>query len=50
MFQSKPEVVIFTELMATQKSYIRDLSLVDANWLMEDQPEYFRKHRLIVNS
>ena len=45
MFSAKPEVVIFNELIATQKSYIRDLSLVDANWLLKDQPEYFRLHR-----
>ena len=48
MFQTKPEVVIFTELIATQKSYIRDLSLADARWLTEAQPEYFRQHRLLV--
>ena len=29
MFGFKPEIVIFCHLMATQKSYIRDLSLVD---------------------
>jgi len=29
MFGYKPELVIFCTLMATQKSYIRDLSLVD---------------------
>ena len=48
MFQTKPEVVIFTELIATQKSYIRDLSLADSRWLTEAQPEYFRQHRLLV--
>jgi len=47
MFQTKPELVVFTELIATQKSYIRDLSLVDANWLLQDQPHYFRKHRIM---
>ena len=50
MFSTKPEIVIFNELVATQKSYIRDLSLVDANWLLNDQPDYFRKHRGIVIS
>ena len=29
MFGFKPELVVFCHLMATQKSYIRDLSLVD---------------------
>ena len=50
MFQSKPELVIFTELLSTQKSWIRDLSLVDSIWLMQDQPEYFRKHRIVQMS
>ena len=45
MFSTKPETVIFNELIATQKSYIRDLSLVDASWLLKDQPEYFKLHR-----
>ncbi|XP_040567128.1 ATP-dependent RNA helicase DHX33 [Lepeophtheirus salmonis] len=46
LFRSKPELVIFTELIATQKSYIRDLSLVDAQWLLKKQPDYFRKHHI----
>ena len=50
MFQSKPELVIFTELLSTQKSWIRDLSLVDSICLMQDQPEYFRKHRIVQMS
>ena len=45
MFSTKPEIVIFNELIATQKTYIRDLSLVDANWLLKDQPEYFKLRR-----
>ena len=50
MFKSKPELVLFTELIATQKSYIRTLSLVDAQWLAEAQPAYFRQHRIIQTS
>ena len=50
MFKSKPELVLFTELIATQKSYIRTLSLVDAQWLLEAQPVYFRQHRIIQTS
>ena len=45
MFSTKPEVLIYNELIVTQKSYIRDLSLVDANWLLKDQPDYFQLHR-----
>lgn len=47
MFGTKPELLVFTELLSTQKSYIRDMSLVDALWLMEAQPQYFRKHRIV---
>ena len=50
MFKAKPELVLFTELIATQKSYIRTLSLVDAAWLHEAQPSYFRQHRIIQGS
>ncbi len=48
-FQTKPEMVVFTEMIGTQHSYIRDLTLVDPAWLTQSQPEYFRQHR-IVNS
>lgn len=47
MFKTKPELVIFTELICTQKNYLRTLSLVDATWLIEAQPQYFRQHRII---
>jgi ATP-dependent RNA helicase DHX33 len=43
---AKPEIVIFTELVVTQKAYLRDITLVDAAWLCQDQPDYFRKHQL----
>lgn len=49
MFQTKPELVVFTELISTQKNYIRDLTLVDANWLLEAQPEYYRQHRIVTS-
>merc|ERR1712002_834716 len=46
LFQHKPSYVIFNELIKTNKLYIRELSVVDPEWLHEIAPEYFRKHRL----
>merc|ERR1719427_1678260 len=46
LFKKKPEVVVFTEMVHTSKTYIRGCSLVDASWLQEFQPEYFRTHRI----
>ncbi len=49
MFQAKPELVVFTEMISTQKNYIRDLTLADPKWLLDAQPEYFRQHRLMAS-
>ncbi|XP_010895327.2 ATP-dependent RNA helicase DHX33 [Esox lucius] len=43
LFQAKPAYVVFNELLHTSKCYMRDLCLVDADWLMEAAPEYFRR-------
>ena len=40
------QVVVFTEMVHTSKTYIRGCSLVDAAWLQEIQPDYFRTHRV----
>ena len=50
LFKNKPELVVFTELLVTQKSYMKALSLVDAIWLTNAQPAYFRQHRIIQGS
>jgi len=47
LFHKKPEVVVFTEMVHTSKTYIRGCSLVDVTWLHEIQPEYFRTHRVV---
>lgn len=47
LFQKKAEMVVFTEMVQTSKTYIRGCSLVDATWLQEIQPDYFRTHRLV---
>ncbi len=33
-------------MVHTSKTYIRGCSLVDAFWLQEIQPDYFRTHRV----
>ncbi|XP_048873051.1 ATP-dependent RNA helicase DHX33 [Brienomyrus brachyistius] len=43
LFQAKPAYVIFNELLHTSKCYMRDLCLVDADWLHDAAPEYFRR-------
>ncbi|XP_034406621.1 ATP-dependent RNA helicase DHX33 [Cyclopterus lumpus] len=41
LFQAKPAYVVFNELLHTSRCYMRDLCLVDADWLMDAAPEYF---------
>ena len=41
LFQAKPAYVVFNEPLHTSKSYMRDLCLVDADWLVEVAPKYF---------
>ncbi|XP_046876500.1 ATP-dependent RNA helicase DHX33 isoform X2 [Hypomesus transpacificus] len=43
LFQAKPAYVVFNELLHTSRCYMRDLCLVDADWLVEAAPEYFRR-------
>ncbi|XP_063059610.1 ATP-dependent RNA helicase DHX33 [Engraulis encrasicolus] len=43
LFQAKPAYVVFNELLHTSRCYMRDLCLVDAEWLQEAAPEYFRR-------
>lgn len=48
LFQAKPAYVVFNELLHTSRCYMRDLCLVDAEWLLDAAPEYFgRKLRAI---
>lgn len=41
-----PHCVLFSEVIHTGKTYIRQLTVVDPEWLLEAMPEYFRQHRL----
>jgi len=47
LFRRKPELVVFTEIVATSRTYIRGLTLVSQEWLSESQEEYFRTHRIV---
>jgi len=46
LFNKKPEMVVYTEMVSTTKTYIRGLTLVHDAWLQDARPEYFRTHRL----
>ncbi|KAM5181064.1 ATP-dependent RNA helicase DHX33 [Mantella aurantiaca] len=43
LFHCKPACVIFNELLHTSKCYMRELCVVDSDWLFEAAPEYFRR-------
>lgn len=43
LFQAKPAYVVFNELLHTSRCYMRDLCLVDADWLLDAAPEYFAR-------
>ncbi|KAG9281718.1 putative ATP-dependent RNA helicase DHX33 [Astyanax mexicanus] len=43
LFQAKPAYLVFNELLHTSRCYMRDLCLVDSDWLQEAAPEYFRR-------
>ncbi|KAH9370997.1 hypothetical protein HPB48_019076 [Haemaphysalis longicornis] len=46
LFQSSPACVVFTEMVETTKCYMRNLTLVDPDWLPDIAPQYFKKKRL----
>ncbi|XP_065842530.1 ATP-dependent RNA helicase DHX33-like isoform X2 [Oscarella lobularis] len=38
-----PQCVIYREIVRTTKSYMRDVCIVDRDWLLEISPTYFKK-------
>ncbi|KAL3280649.1 hypothetical protein HHI36_003885 [Cryptolaemus montrouzieri] len=38
----QPHLVLFTEVVQTSKCYLRNLSTVEAEWLLEVAPDYFK--------
>jgi len=43
LFRCKPAYVVFTELIQTNKCYMRNLSIVDPDWLKDMTPKLFKK-------
>ncbi|KAM9613747.1 ATP-dependent RNA helicase DHX33 isoform 2-T2 [Morphnus guianensis] len=43
LFHCKPACVVYNGLLHTNKCYMRDLCVVDADWLYDAAPDYFRK-------
>ncbi|XP_071078637.1 ATP-dependent RNA helicase DHX33-like isoform X1 [Haliotis cracherodii] len=43
LFQCKPAYVLYNELVQTSKCYMRDLTVVDPDWLSEAAPVLFKK-------
>ncbi|XP_029784521.1 ATP-dependent RNA helicase DHX33 isoform X1 [Suricata suricatta] len=43
LFHCKPACVVYTELLCTNKCYMRGLCVVDAAWLWDAAPDYFRR-------
>uniref|UniRef100_L7M0F3 RNA helicase n=1 Tax=Rhipicephalus pulchellus TaxID=72859 RepID=L7M0F3_RHIPC len=46
LFSSSPACVVFTEMVETSKCYMRNLTVVDPDWLPDVAPQYFKKKRL----
>lgn len=46
LFSSSPACVVFTEMVETTKCYMRNLTVVDPDWLPDVAPQYFKKKRL----
>jgi hypothetical protein len=42
LFNSKPTCLLFNELVLTNKHFMRDLSIINAEWLMEINSVYFK--------
>lgn len=42
LFGAKPAYVVYTDLVQTTKCYMRDLSVIEPEWLTEIAPDYFR--------
>lgn len=48
LFGGKPAYILFTELVHTGKAYMHMNSAVDADWLYEIAPDYFRKRHIKI--
>lgn len=46
LFMSKAPYVVYNELIHTSKCYMRDVSVVSHDWLLEAAPKFFQEHRI----
>lgn len=49
LFSLSPSCVIFTEMVETTKCYMKNLSVVDPEWLVDMEPQYFKNKRLAAH-
>lgn len=42
----QPHFVLFTEVVQTNKCYLRNLTTIESDWLQEISPEYMRSHKI----
>jgi len=50
LFNLKPAFVVFNEVMETSKRYMRHISVVDPEWLVDASPSLFDRNKLTHNS
>ena len=50
LFRCKAAYVVYTELVKTSKCYMRNVSVVDPQWLIDASPGYFRNCKIIPQS
>jgi ATP-dependent RNA helicase DHX8/PRP22 len=46
LFNKNPEWVIYNELVLTAKEYMRNIIAIDAKWLIELAPNYYKRSDL----
>ncbi|XP_064455856.1 ATP-dependent RNA helicase DHX33-like [Ornithodoros turicata] len=49
LFSSSPSCIIYTEMVETTKCYMKNLSVVDPDWLLDMEPQYFKSKRLAAH-
>lgn len=50
LFRAKAAYLVYTELVKTSKCYMRNVSVVDPQWLVDACPKYFSKQRILPQS
>ncbi|XP_067124062.1 ATP-dependent RNA helicase DHX33 [Centruroides vittatus] len=47
IFGMKPTYIMYTELVETSKCYMRNVSIVDPEWLVQASPKFYERKRLM---